>query len=109
MTPKESLARNLRYLMDQHQLSEAAVARRAGVSQRTVNNMLRQATSPSLDNVEMVAQSFGLNLWHLIMPDLPTDLIGSKSLAKLYHSFCRADPELRTLIMGLASRANVPG
>lgn len=103
-TPKESLARNLQYLMDTDKLSEMALAKRSGVAQKTINNILNQESAPNLDTVDKLSSSFGLNLWHLVMPDLPEELIKSRGIEKLYDSYTHASKEGRDLIERMAER-----
>lgn len=102
--PRETLARNLRYLMDREHLSEQACAKRAGVSQKSVNNVLHHRTTTSLDIVDKLAAAFGLQGWHLILPNLPDELIGSNSIAQLYEAYSSATPEGRELIDHIAER-----
>lgn len=100
----ESLARNLRHLMRQNGLSEKALEKRSGVAQKTINNILNRVSSPTLDTVEKLAQSFGLTGWHLIMPSLPDDLVSSQSIEKLYKSYLNSSAEGRDHISRVAER-----
>lgn len=102
--PRQTLAANLRYLMDLEHLSETKLAKRSGVAQRTINDILNQKSSATLDTVQALAAAFGLNLWHLIMPNLPDDLKKSPSISRLYASYVRASPEGRKFIEMAAER-----
>lgn len=102
--PKETLIRNLRFLMDREGLSEAALAKRSGVSQKGINKILNGESAPTLDTVDKLSAAFGLNLWHLIMPNLPDDLISSPSIERLYSFYTSASPEGREYIDRVAKR-----
>lgn len=103
--PQETLARNVRTLMRANQMSERDLASKAKVAQKTVNNILNQTKSPTLETVDKIARVFGLNLWHLIMPDLPDELLKpNSSIAKLYTSYRDASPEGRNMIDRVAER-----
>lgn len=102
--PRDSLARNLRFLMTQADLSEQNLADRSGVGQKTINNILNKVNSPTLSTVEKLAAAFGLTGWHLIMPNLPDELISSPTLAKLFSDYVSATPEGRKLIAHIADR-----
>lgn len=109
--PKYSLARNLRFLMDNYpggKLSEQRLAKMAGVAQKTINNILnpdrQEVGAPNLDTVDKLAAVFDLTLWHLIIPDLPEELIKNKSLENLYKSYANASKEGRELIEKIADR-----
>ncbi len=51
--------------------TQPKLAKRAGVSQRTVSNLLREAgpkeKGPRLDVVEKIARAFGLSTWQLLL------------------------------------------
>ena len=102
--PKESLAKNLRYLMDLEQLSESALHRRSGVSQKAINNILNGVSGGSLSSVDKLAKAFGLKAWHLIMPNLPNDLISGNTIEKLYRAFIQSDPKGREYTLHVAER-----
>ena len=102
--PRQTLARNLCLLMERHGLSCADLAKASGVSAKAINNMQRCRASPSLDTVEAVARVFGLNLWHLIMPGLPDDLVESPAIRKLVETFAALPPEGREHVEQTARR-----
>lgn len=43
----------------------------------------------TLDSVDAVARVFGLTAWHLIMPNLPADMLESKTLEQHVAKFCQ--------------------
>lgn len=102
--PRQTLARNLRFLMKREQLSEEALEKRSGVAQKTINNILNEASAATLDTLDKIAGAFGLTAWHLIMPNLPDELISSPSMEKLYRSYVSASKEGRALIEHVAER-----
>lgn len=105
---RDTLARNLAYLMDHQQdgyWSQEKVATKAGVSQRTVSNMLNpDSHSPKLESVDMVARAFGLEGWHLILPNLIDDLQSDTSIRKIYDAYVEANTEGRRHIQRVAER-----
>lgn len=70
------IARNIKALREHSHLSQAALAKRAGVSQRTVSNIENPEaeTTPTTDRVEAVASAFGLQLFHVAMP-IPLEIL----------------------------------
>jgi len=68
--PRATLSRNLRALMDKREWDQNDVAKAAGVSQKTVSNMLRMEGSPRVQSVSAVAEAFGLQGWQLLATDL---------------------------------------
>jgi transcriptional regulator with XRE-family HTH domain len=101
---RESLARNIRYLMKRAEWSESELARRSGVSQKSINNILNLVHSPKLETVDAIAEAFGLTGWHLIMPNLPDDLLTSRTLEGLVRSYVKASDDGRELINRVAER-----
>lgn len=101
---REAIIRNLRHLMRKEKLSEQALAKRAGVAQKTINKILNNQSAPTLDTISRLAAAFGLNNWHLIMPNLPDELISSKDLERLYKSYILASQEGREYIVHAAER-----
>jgi transcriptional regulator with XRE-family HTH domain len=90
--------------MDLEGLTTYDVGKRCGVAQRTVVNILNGTSSPSMDTVDKIASGFGLNLWHLIMPDLAEDMSSGGSISKLYEAYQASDIEGRDLIIKMAER-----
>jgi transcriptional regulator with XRE-family HTH domain len=66
------LANNLRKLMASGRgpSSQLAIHKQTGVSQSTVGRMLSGETSSGVDTVQSVAELYGLQAWHLLLPDL---------------------------------------
>src|SRR3546814_15653439 len=91
-------------LMQRAKWSERDLAQKSGVSQKTINNMLNERTQPGLDNVQMVAEAFNLNLMHLISDTLEQDMNGGGTIAELTKHFVDSTPEGTDAILALASR-----
>ncbi len=66
----DTLAANLAALMAAHADlgSQSAVAKRAGMDQRTVGRILHRQHSPTLVQLEKLARAFSLAPWQLLMP-----------------------------------------
>lgn len=79
-------------------LSGAEVSRLAGISSKSVNNMLHARHSPNLDDVERVAAVFSLNLWQIILPGLRTELAKNGHLDRLLEHYNASSSEGRANI-----------
>jgi len=101
---KTVLARNLRHLMEDRRWDQLTLAKKSGVSQKTISNILRQEKVPTLDTVESIAQAFGLNLWHLIMPTLVDDLQSQTSIRSVYNAFIKSSERGKAFILTVAER-----
>ena len=87
-------------------MSYRDVAAKTGnaVSPKTIGNMANAVGGSSIDNVEAVASVFGLNGWHLIAPDLITDLEGETSVRQLFENYIESSPAGRRHILRIAER-----
>ena len=94
---KDTLANNLRALMDERQWNQVELSKRSGVSQRQISNILRRETGCSIEHAEALAQAFGLEGWHLIMPTLRRDL-KTGAVAKLISNYAEATDAGRAAI-----------
>lgn len=100
----ETLARNVNFLMEKNGYSEREVAKRSGVSSKTVNNMRNARTTSTIESTDKVASVFGLDGWQLIIPSLPSDLLESRHLKITVSNYAAADTEGREAIDRLAER-----
>lgn len=103
---EQNLARNLRYLMDRHGWKEAETAKRAGVSQKTINNALNQVYRLKTDTADQIASAFKLGGWDIIKPDLVEDIESGRFevYKELAANFAATDDEGRKFIAGIAQR-----
>lgn len=101
---RATLAENVKYLRDARDWSQTYLAKVASVPQKTISNIEANRHSVSLDAVNRIAQAFGLEGWHLIIPNLPRELIESPTLSKLVDGYVAADPQDRKLIDMIAAR-----
>jgi transcriptional regulator with XRE-family HTH domain len=85
-------------LMAETKLSGAEVARLAGISSKSVNNMLHGRHGPNLDHVEAVAGVFQLTGWQLILPGLRSDIARNGHLDALMQHYTDASTEGRANI-----------
>lgn len=104
---RETVAANLRSLMERRDWSQAALAKKAKVSQRHISNMLSRKTGASFETLHAVAGAFGIPGWVLMIDRLSVDLLDSQKISLLVTSFCNAGPDGQSLIERLAEREAV--
>jgi len=95
---------NIRALMEAAGDSEHALAKKSGMRQSTLNNMLSGRHNISVERAEMVAKVYGLEGWHLLLRNLPKDLRESKTISRLFESYCASSDEGRAHISRVAER-----
>jgi len=74
----EIIAANVDKLMKHKQMKQIEFAKKTGVSQRTISNALKPGSvgSVTMDTVEKIAFYFGIEAYHLLIPNLSiADLI----------------------------------
>lgn len=101
---RETLAKNLRTLMDVRGWNQVELAGKSGVSQTMISSVLNARSSCSIETADALAQAFGLTSWHLLMPGLTEDLLKSKAVQRLLESYVSATPDGKTLIDAIATR-----
>ena len=85
--------------------NQSELARKSGVSQRHISdivNGLSECTDPVADSL---ALPFGLTGWHLRIPNLEQDLVGSPAIAKLVEAYINTDKAGRELLDAVANHA----
>jgi len=109
----EVLVRNLTALTEAHGLSQSELARRAGISQKSSNNLFRSQEldmSPGIDLIEKAAAVFGLTAAELLSPSLPKEAMCSppgsvrvaRSVGRLVEDFLSSDESGRQRITAVA-------
>lgn len=95
---------NVRRLMKARDWSEHDLARKSGVSQKAINNLLNQVTGCTLTTAEKLAAPFGLNGWQLMVEEIPADAAFASTLTGIVVKFMRTDEKGRDFIRAAAER-----
>ena len=106
-TQRLVLAENVKRLMGFYdEMSEPALARKAVVDQKTINNLLNpeRQIEPQLDTIEKVAKALKTQIYKLFISEIPLDLLVDDKLSRLYESFTNANEEGRAEILRVAER-----
>lgn len=107
---RQTLARNLKMLMDERGWTQMVLSQKSGISQRQISNILSTSTGCSVEHADALAKPFGLQGWHLIMPSLQHDLMNG-AISRLVENYVGSSPEGRAAIDRVADlecRANLP-
>jgi transcriptional regulator with XRE-family HTH domain len=104
--PTLALADNVRRLMADTGLSQEGLAKRAGISQRAVGYLVNyrdaQDRHPTTQTIAAIALAFDLEVWQLMMPNLPFELVRSKRLARLIENYVDAPESGRAQVERIA-------
>lgn len=99
-----SVAKNLKALMEGAGWNQTELARRSGVSQRHISDILNGHAHCTVPFANELAGPFNLHGWHLLLPDLPTDLVASPAIAKLVAAYINADEAGREFLDAAGER-----
>jgi transcriptional regulator with XRE-family HTH domain len=92
--PGAVFARHLAALQERRGWSDSELARRSGVSNRTIGVYKRNESVPSIDNADRIGRALGFPGWLLQVPGLdpmhPTPLKGLHRLIEAYGQACEA-------------------
>lgn len=98
------LATNTRFLMQRKGWNQEQLAKKAGVAQKTVSNVLNGIYDTKVETAEAIGRAFGLTGWHMISPYLIRDMEGGGSITKLVDNYMLASDEGQQLVMQIAER-----
>lgn len=87
-SPQKTLADRLAAIFRRLDLSSRGVAKKVGVSNRTVQNMVNGSGNPGLANVIAVAKHVDVPLWQLLCPSLDPTRAADSEIRTLVEQFC---------------------
>ena len=103
---RETLAANLRAMMALREWNQVELANKSGVSQRMISHVLTKNAACSIETADALARPFGLHGWHLLIPNLPVELMQSGSLQRLVEAYTSASADSRDLVDRLLALRN---
>lgn len=104
MTSKEVIRRNLQALMERDGLSGKSLEKKSKTAQKTVWKILNGKSAPTLDTVDKLAAAFGVTAWHLIMPNLPNELLSDRKIEQVVSLYVQTEEKGREYIHHVAER-----
>ncbi len=101
---KDTVPGNLRRLMEVRHWSQVKLAQESGVSQTHISAILRGDSSCTVEMADMLAKPFNLNGWHLLIPNLPDELVNSPSLNRIVQAYIGANTDGREFLDAAVDR-----
>jgi transcriptional regulator with XRE-family HTH domain len=90
--------------MEQAGWTQTDLAKRSGVSQKTISNMLGERGASSIENVDAVARAFGMDCWQLLLPGMVDAAGRSRDLGRLKRAWDVLEEDGREHVMRVAER-----
>lgn len=101
-----AVAGNLKRLMEAEQISQAQLAKRTGIGQSTLSNLLDASKpleiNPRMTTLMQLGAHFNVPAWLLMMGELPLELLKSGRMAKLIQNYADSSDEGRHTIDRIA-------
>lgn len=96
-TTLEILANNIKRLMQYHDLAQDDIAKKTKIGQTTLSNVLRPGSLASITTktLEELARFFDLEVYHLLIPDLPIEELLNKRIEKIIDCYAHTPLEGR--------------
>ena len=104
-TTHEIIAFNVQRLMKiSGDLSQMELAKKTGISQRTISNVLKPGSigSVTIGTIEKIAQYFKIEPYHLLIPNLPVDELQTNRLESVIQNYALSSTDSRKNILRIA-------
>lgn len=103
-SPGEIFARHLIALQEQKGWSDSELARKSGVSNRTIGVYKRQESVPSIDNADRIGRALGFPGWLLQVPGFdPLHPAPTKGLQQVIEAYEQASEAGRDVLEAQAT------
>lgn len=103
-TTAETVAANIKMLMQKTGINAPALSKKSHVPVRTIYSIIKLERTPGIDTTDDIAKAFGLNGWHLLMPGLQYDIIKNGALDKLIEDYSHCPEKSQEYINMVAER-----
>lgn len=97
-TLREIVSRNLKLVMEEHDLNTREVQRRSGVPQRTVHSVINDQSAPTLTTIEKLCRALLVSPVALMVQDAPMSVLQSRRTRWLIDSYAKMTPAQRQLV-----------
>jgi transcriptional regulator with XRE-family HTH domain len=98
----KNFGRNVVAQMAHREMSTAALAKRAGISPKTLNNVLNGRHAPQLDVLTKIAKGLKMELWQLWLPEFPADMSHDDTFPHLIETASKLTPDALKAVARMA-------
>jgi transcriptional regulator with XRE-family HTH domain len=98
------LANNLAALIKEREWNYRKLGQESGMSGRMIGLIMKCESFPTIGTLDKIARAFSLCAWHLLIPNLKSDLIETGQLHQLMENFRHSDQDGRDHISFVAKR-----
>jgi len=97
-----TVASNIQWLKEASGDTYRDIEKRCGVGHSIIQRIVTGERSPTIDQAEAIASAYGLEGWHLLLPNLPHDVAQTKTLSSLVESYIKSSQAGRDNISRVA-------
>jgi transcriptional regulator with XRE-family HTH domain len=98
----KNFARNVKAHLAYGEITAPVLAKRAGISAKTLNNILNGRHAPQLDVLVKIAKGLKVELWQLWLPEFPADMAHDATFPLLIKTASRLTPDALKAVFRVA-------
>lgn len=95
MTLTEIVCGNLDKVRREHDLSTNEMAKRSGLPQKTIHNLMNQVHVPRIDTVEAMCKALLVSPHAVVTPYAPMNILLSRRLGRVVEKYAKLTPDDR--------------
>jgi len=89
---RQIVARNIRLVMEEHDLNTREVQKRSGVPQRTVHSVINDQSAPTLTTIEKLCSALLISPVALMVEGAPMSVLQSRRTRWLLERYAKMTP-----------------
>jgi len=98
----KNFARNVQAHLEYGEITAPVLAKRAGISAKTLNNILNGRHAPQLDVLAKIAKGLKCELWQLWLPEFPADMAHDTTFPHLIRTASKLTPDALKAVSRMA-------
>lgn len=99
----KNFGHNVRSQMKRQRISTAALAKKAGVAAKTLNNLLNGRHAPQADVLAKIAKGLKVEFWQLWLPEFPADMAHDQTFPILIQTAAKLSPDALKSVARMAT------
>lgn len=99
----KDFGRNVRAQITHQKLTTAALARKAAIAPKTLNNLLKGRHAPQADVLVKIAKALKVEFWQLWLPEFPPDMAHDQTFPILISTAAKLKPKALQSVARIAA------
>lgn len=102
--PLATVAHNIRRLLEIKKWTQGNLAEKSGVSLKMIGNIVNQKESVSITRLWMIAETFRVPPWFLLVPNIPDEMLERGNIEKVFRDYINSPQEGKEYITRVAEK-----